>query len=268
MAVERIQQVFRKQPVIESQVQLQEAQQRLNLFTASSFERAQSLNFSDGARVDVPFMNDQDRDLAGKLFGSVPTEKREELQTSFDALTHLIREEGANNPDGVKVGDFSSGLTRQLGQTIEVYMTTTAVEEAGDAVQAVMFGAMIGVEQELGNFAKEMQNRLNAAGEMRTDITELRDELTDWPDDGSTRTFSWTDGDGTVHENVSLTKEEAKSLVDKLDGELETMSEMTDMMRFDLQRASETYQQALNTLSSLLKSQHESLMAVIRNLKG
>ncbi len=46
------------------------------------------------------------------------------------------------------------------------------------------------------------------------------------------------------------------------------MSEMTDMMRFDLQRASETYQQALNTLSSLLKSQHESLMAVIRNLKG
>ena len=151
MAVERVQQVLKKQPVIESQVQLQEfQQQRLNLFTASSFERAQSLNFSDGARVDVPFMNDQDRDLAGKLFGSVPTEKREELQTSFDALTHLIREEGANNPDGVKVGDFSSGLTGQLGQTIEVYMTTTAVEEAGDAVQAVMFGAMIGVEQELG----------------------------------------------------------------------------------------------------------------------
>ncbi|MFC1611003.1 hypothetical protein ACFL6C_08595 [Myxococcota bacterium] len=274
MAVQRVEQLQKK--AIAEDKQLEQQQLRLSLFTANLFERVESLKLNDGTRLDVPSMNEQDRVTAETLFGSVPPEKQTDLQESFDALAQGIRDEAEDNVEGIETGSFSSGLINQLGQSLEVYMLSSGTDQADNAVQGVMFGAMVGIEQELGNFAKDFQNKLHLAGDVRTDITELRDELADWPDDGSKRSFSWTevtfDENGkmivTEHTNVALSKEDAQALMEKLEQQLATLTEMNDLQKFDLQRMTHDYQQALSTLSALLKSQHDSLMAIIRNVKS
>lgn len=273
MAITRIDRVRSRE--ISEQQDLQQAQRRLNLFNANTFERVHSLRFRDGSSIAIPSMSEKDRQTAGALFAQVPIEQRGALQASADALAGAIHNEAQTNLEGINVGSFSAGLVNQLGQTVETFVLTTGKKQADDAVQAVMYGALVGVEQNLGNFAQDLQDKLNLAGEMRTDISELRDELADWPDDDSTRTFSWTEvtydenGNMTVtkHEE-DLSKQEAQDLMEKLDGQLQTLGDMTEMQKFDLQKMTEDYQQALNTLSALLKAQHESLMAIIRNVKA
>lgn len=274
MAVQRVDQL-RDKSIVEQREILQ-PQHRLNLFTTNNFERVRSLRFPDGSRVDVPAMSEQDRQNAALFFDSVPIERRESLQASTEALTKAIYDESQNNGAGIETASFSSRLVSQLGETFEDYMLTTGADKADQAVQSVMFGAMVGIEQELGDFAKSFQEKIDLAGEVRTDITELRDEIADptW-DDGSTRSFSWTEvtvdenGNMRVTQNEGeLTKEEAELLLKKLEDQLATLSEMNDVARFDLQRMTQDYQQALSTLSNLLKSQHDSLMAIIRNTKA
>jgi hypothetical protein len=220
-------------------------------------------------------MGESDRHVVGKLFANVPADQQQALQGSFDSLARAIYQEGSSNPSGIEIGSFSSGLVSQLGQTFEQYMVTTGVQESDGALQGVMFGAMVGIEQDLGSFAQDLQNKLNLAGELRTDITEIRTELGDWPDADEKRAFSWTEVATDDNGNVSvtqktgeLTKAEAETLLGKLEMQLTSLTELNEMQKFDLQTKTHDYQQALSTLSNLLKSQHDSLMAIIRNLKA
>jgi hypothetical protein len=260
---------------VTEQREVEQLQRRLNLFTSSTFERARSLAFNDGTRVDVPSMSEEDRNTAGRIFASIPTEKQAAVQAAFDALANAIYDESKKNPQGIQVGSFSSGLTNQLNQSTEVFVVTTGKAQADQAVQGVMFGAMIGIEQDLGNFAQNVQDRLNLAGTVRTDVTELRNELSDWDDPNEKRHFEWTevtfDEAGNMHvekKEGDLDKKEAEELLEKLEMQMETLSDMNEMMKFDLQQKTHDYQQALGTLSGLLKASHESLMAIIRNVKA
>jgi hypothetical protein len=276
MAVQRVDQV-RNRAVADQQ--RQEVQfQRLNLFTAEKFERVSSVSFGE-SRVSVPHMSTSDQATASQLFGSVPAEKQPEVQAAFDNLAGLIYSEGKDNLDGVNVGSFSAPLVNALGNSLEVFMTTSGVDKADNAVQGVMFGAMVGIEQDLSNFASNLKDKINMSSEMRTDITELQNELADptWTDsDTDTRSFSWreieTDADGNVtgftEHTGELNKAQAQTKLKELEEQRATLGDFTEMMKFDLQQMSENYQQALNTLSNLLKSQHDSLMAIIRNVKG
>jgi hypothetical protein len=260
---------------VDEQREVERLERRLNLFTSSSFERARALSFSDGTRVDVPTMSEEDRQTAGQIFASVSAGSQPQVQAAFDSLAAAIFDEAKKNPQGVAVGSFSAGLTGQLNQTTELFMVGTGKAQADQAIQGVMFGAMIGIEQDLGNFAQDVQDRLNLAGTVRTDITELRNELSDWENPDEEKTFTWTevtfDEAGNMHVETktdNLTKAEAEELLKKLELELNTLGDMNEMMKFDLQQKTHDYQQALNTLSGLLKASHDSLMAIIRNIKA
>ncbi len=276
MAVQRVDRVRNREAVAQ---QLHEFQfQRLNLFTNEQFERVTQVKLGD-ARVDIPHMSASDQATAAQLFGSIPADKQDEVQTAFDNLADRIYQEGRDNLEGIQTSSFSSGLTNALGNSLEVWMTTGGVDQADKAVQGVMFGAMVGIEQELGTFANQLDDKLKLSAEMREDITELREELADptWTDsETDTREFTWreieTDADGNIigytEHTEWLNKSQAELKLEELEGQRATLGDFTEMMKFDLQRMSQDYQQALNTLSSLLKSQHDSLMAIIRNVKG
>ncbi len=271
--VQRIDQVRLQQVTEERQVA--ETRQRLSLFNANTFERTGALQFGDGTRIDVPSMNEQDRDRAAQIFASVPEGQRAAVQASFEALAAAIYNEAKQNPEGIKVGSFSSGLTSALGNSTEMFMLTTGPAQADAAVTGVMFGAMVGVEQELGNFAQDLKNKLNTAKDVRTDITELRNELADWTDPNEKRHFTWTevsiDANGnvtTTQKEGDLNKAEAEALMKKLEEQLASLSDVTELQKFDLQRMNQDYQQGLNTLSGLLKAQHDMMMAIIRNVKA
>jgi len=276
MAVQRVDQVRNRAVADQQQQEVQ--RQRLSLFTAEKFERVSSVSFGE-SRIDVPHMNTSDQVTASQLFGSVPADKQPEVQAAFDNLANLIHLEGKDNVQGIEVGSFSAPLVNALGTSLEVFMVTSGVDKADNAVQGVMFGAMVGIEQDLGNFASNLKEKLNMSGEMRTDITELQNELADptWTDsENDTRSFTWreieTDADGNIvgftEHTGELNKAQAGAKLKELEEQRATLGEFTEMMKFDLQRMSEDYQQALNTLSNLLKSQHDSLMAIIRNVKG
>lgn len=271
--IQRVSQVQAQR--VAEQRDVEQLRKRLDLFTSSQFERTRQLAFSDGTRVDVPAMSDQDRDTAGALFASVPAAAQPQVQAAFDALAEAIYDEAKTNPEGIKVGSFSSGLTQRIGDATETFVLTTGKAQTDAAIQGVMFGAMIGIEQQLGNFAQNVKDRLNLANEVRTDIQELRTELADWDDPNEKRHFTWTevtfDDNGNMHvekKEGDLTKKEAEELAGKLDLQLTSLSDMNEMQKFDLQRMTEDYQQALSTLSNMLKASHDQMMSTIRNIKA
>ena len=135
-----------------------------------------------------------------------------------------------------------------------------------------MYMGLVGLEGDLAKKALDLRNRATMSNETRTDIKELRDELADWPDDGSTRTFSWTEvkADGTVvkHVDEPLTKKEAESLLENLEEQLSAIKDDSQLAQADLQDNLQKYQQALQTFSAILKDGHDDMMRVINNLKA
>src|SRR5437867_4462025 len=70
---------------------------RLSLFTASEFQRVQSLRFNDGTGIAIPSLSDQDRITAAHLFGGVPENGRAALQSAADKLADAVYNEGKTN---------------------------------------------------------------------------------------------------------------------------------------------------------------------------
>lgn len=247
---------------------------RLNLHQLSSFERVGSVAFADGSRVVIPHMSASDAATATAIFAKASPEKRERLEAAVLALASAIKNEVQTNPGALNATSFSAGLTGQLNQTLEVFMVETYPVIHGEITQGIMFGAMAGIEQDVSDFARMVQNNQQAAAELRTDITELREMISDWPD-GAKQHFTWHEcesmPDGSVRvveKQGELTKEEASALLDKLESQKTSISETTELQKFDLQTMTHNYQQGLQVLSEMMKAQHDALMRIIQNAKA
>jgi len=273
MTVQRIDRVQERQQI--HHVEAEQTQRRLNLFTANSFERVDSVRFTDGATLAIPTMTERDREEVAKLFANIPPEKQPVLNQASVNFGDALYNETKVNPAGVKVGSFSSGLVDAANQSLETFVVTTGKTQADDAAKGVIFMGLVGLEGNLADMAKGVEAKTQLAADMRTDIAELREALSDWPDDGSKKSFTWTenitDKDGnviTVTREGELTKEEAQALMEKLDGQLSSLRDMTELDRYDLQTKVQDYQQALQTLTEMMKAQHDQLMRTIANLKA
>ena len=134
---------------------------------------------------------------------------------------------------------------------------------------------MIGVETDLGEFARMVQGKTKLAGELRTDMTELRNAISEWPEGGGKQYFEWTevkydkDGNMSVTEHKGeLTKGEAENKLKDLEEQQGTLRDMTEMDKFQLQQMTHDYQQAMNTLTAMLKNMHDTMKATIANVKA
>ncbi len=274
MAIQRVDRVLNKEQ-ISQQLDAVKVQQRLSLFTSNSFERVGQVRFTDGSLIAVPSTSQEDQETLTKLFGAVPPDGRAKLDQVTSDLGKAIYDETANNPAGIETGSFSAGFNSTVGLAASTFTEVTGMTGQDTQVQGVLFMSMIGVEQDLGDFARMVHGKTQLAGELRTDLTELREALSDWPDDGSKQTFSWTevtyDKDGNMHvsqHTEELTKKEAETLMDKLDEQLSTMRDMTEMDKFQLQQMVHNYQKAMNTLTAMLKNMHDTMRAIIQNVKA
>lgn len=246
---------------------------RLNLHQLSSFERVSSVAFADGSQVIIPHMSASDAATATAIFAKANPDARLRLEAAVLGLADAIKAEVQGNPGGLK-SSVSSGLTGALNQTLEVFMVDSLPVMHGEVVQGIMFGAMAGIEQDVADFAHMVQGNQEAAAELRTDITELREMISDWPE-GSTQHFTWHEcesmPDGSVRvveKEGELTKDQAVALMDKLESQKTNITETTEMQKFDLQTMTHNYQQGLQVLSELMKAQHDSLMRIIQNAKA
>jgi hypothetical protein len=190
-------------------------------------------------------------------------------------MGEAIHTETRTNYDGVQVGSFSAGFTQTVSDVTRGYVALAGQQQRDAAVQGMLFMSMVGVEQDLADFAKMAKGKIELAGEMRTDITELQDMITDWPEGTETQHFEWTevtyDDDGKMivtQKEADLTKEEAGEVRDKLEGLLASHKDINQMDQFELQQMTEDYQRAMNTLTAMLKNMHDTMKAIIQNTKA
>ena len=78
---------------------------------------------------------------------------------------------------------FSSGFTETVTSSTQNYIALTGRQQTDQATQGMLFMSMIGIEQDLESFAHMVQGKINLAGEMRTDISELQDAISNWQHD-------------------------------------------------------------------------------------
>jgi hypothetical protein len=67
---------------------------------------------------------------------------------------------------------------------------------------------------------------------------------------------------------TTLNQKQLAALIAKVEGQYKTASDMTQMMQMDLQDAMQKQQQAVAILSAILKDMHDTLKAIIQNLKA
>ena len=109
--------------------------------------------------------------------------------------------------------------------------SSEGARDASDDPMAMVTDVMLEnyseASQDLQDIADEVQSQTEMKNSTREEISMLQDELSDWPDDGETRDITYNewvlDDDGTyqgVEVTEHLTKDEAKSLLAKMDNQL------------------------------------------------
>lgn len=273
MAIARIEQVQSR--VRESAGPQQQIRRRLELHRDNSFERGASVTLADGKRVDLPQGNSEQVATLARHYEGLGADGRQAFEQVSASFAAALGEEVKSNPTAV-TGQVSSSFTATTTGAVQGFVAVGGATTESEAYEAIMVGSITYLESDLADFANEVKARTDLGREARTDISELRDAITDWPEDGSTQSFSWTEvkftqdgGYETVaHRDEPLTKQQATTLMEKLDMQRASISEMTEMMRFDMQQKYERYQQALTVLSNILKEQHNTMMHTINNTKA
>lgn len=134
-------------------------------------------------------------------------------------------------------------------------------KNANALAAASMIGAAEQAEKGVIATAKALQRNLDRKKKLRSNISELRDIITE----GS---FPIRFSYGSPAKTVQLTsKAQAESLMHKLESELETITDMSQQMQLQLQDAMNKQQQAMQILSNIMKNQHDTLKAIIQNMR-
>jgi hypothetical protein len=230
----------------------------------------------DGQELEIPQLSQDDRAKVEAILARLAPAKRVQLIESADELGEAVWEEVENNPAGIKVGSFSAGLQNAANASYEVTMATTGENSRNKVTEDLLVMGMSGVENNLFGFFTKLQEKQALGNDMRTEIAELEGMLQDWPAGKDKQIFSYREvimnPDGTTkvieHKNEALTKDQAAALVTKLKGQQDALSTITTQDSTKLQLMTEKYQQAMNTLSNIIKAQDDTRKAIIANAKA
>lgn len=273
MAISRIDSA--RPAAIENQQQVQklENQERVKLFETEAYEKAPLINLQNGTSLRMPMgTGSQEASvLAGRL-ESLSAEKTNELMASVGEFVEAVKQEAISSSD---LSSCSKNLESISNNTITTALSTLGLQSGkhGDAVSTVMSLGMGSVNNELASYAHRVEDKNQAASEMRDTLRDLRDVISDdsWPQE-----FDYTevafDADGNMtltEKTVTLgSKEEAENLMADLDGSMNSLREFTEMDTFDLQRMYQDQQKFMNIFSSILENIHKTQQAMINNLKA
>jgi len=113
-------------------------------------------------------------------------------------------------------------------------------------------------QKDLNDLAIKLKNNLNRKKELREEIVEVRNLIALAPNDSE-----WT----IEYQNVWYTKVQLVAYLEDLESKLQSLSDMSQLLQLDLQDAMNKQAQAMQVLSAILKSQHDTLKAIIGNLR-
>ncbi|MBJ79806.1 MAG: hypothetical protein CMH60_00650 [Myxococcales bacterium] len=259
--------------------QLEAQQKRLQLNQISTFERStqgpKSVTFSDGQTIALPTGSATEQKRLQEIYASLSPEKQEKLNSIERNLNSQIQNAVESGDSIENLTASGSALTQNFQQSFEAFVVTTGLKEQDEAVNSYLFMGIAGMEQNLNDFAGQVQQKQEIASDLRLDSTELQEILAEWPEGAETQEVTWHDvtvnDDGTVtvvEKTANLTKQEAENLLNEINDTRATLTNMNEMDRFTLQQDYEKYNQGFNILSAIIKSQHESLRSIANNMKA
>ena len=259
--------------------QLEAQQKRLQLNQISTFERStqgpKSVTFSDGQTIALPTGSATEQKRLQEIYASLSPEKQEKLNSIERNLNSQIQNAVESGDSIENLTASGSALTQNFQQSFEAFVVTTGLKEQDEAVNSYLFMGIAGMEQNLNDFAGQVQQKQEIASDLRLDSPELQEILAEWPEGAETQEVTWHDvtvnDDGTVtvvEKTANLTKQEAENLLNEINDTRATLTNMNEMDRFTLQQDYEKYNQGFNILSAIIKSQHESLRSIANNMKA
>jgi hypothetical protein len=257
----------------QEQAQSVENQERVKLFETEAFEKAPIINLQNGTSLRMPMGtgSEEAKALTTRLDG-LSADQTNTLMGSVDTLVKAVKQEAIESSD---LSSCSQNLQSISNNTITSSLSTLGLKpnEQGEAVGTVMALGMGSINGDLENYALRVQDKNNAASEMRDTLRDLRDVISEdkWPQD-----FDYTevtfdkDGNMTMTEKtVTLgSKEEAQNLMADMDGTMNSLREFTEMDTFDLQNMYQEQQKFMNIFSAILENIHKTQQAMINNLKA
>ncbi|MCK5690639.1 hypothetical protein KAI87_15270, partial [Myxococcota bacterium] len=227
----------------------------------SEIPRSEHISLKGGKVIELPRLSEKQEHDSQALLSSAGDQNRLRLEEASLKFGQAL----LTSPDDIP-GDLvttTGALQVPVDETYEVYMTTTGIDERSDATSEVMLMGLSGIENGLSDFYKEIVGKENTATEVEAEAQELAAMLEDWPDDGTTETFTYHEttinDDGTLgvieHKDVELSKAEATALLSKLNGQVDGISALTQRDFYELQNLVQKFQQAMNIMSNILKNQ-------------
>jgi hypothetical protein len=175
---------------------------------------------------------------------------------------------GAKSGQGTSI--VTPAVATGINQAAQTYQGVSGPQSYDNTVEAVSYMGVLGLQNELFDFAKQVQSNVDSQNVIRVDLQDLNQVLQNWPAGAATQNFSWTDfdkyGKAVHHDNVPLTQDQATSLQDSLRSELTSMTDTNQTQQLHLQDMTQKYQEGINTISNLLKFEHDTVKSIINNI--
>jgi hypothetical protein len=206
-----------------------------------------------------------------QLIASLPSDRQKTFKTvSAIGAKQLIENFQSDKSDIRKEDDARQIITAVMDKT--AIITNAANEKA--LIQNTMLAANYGLQANVNQIAAKVATSNQIKSILREEITMLMDILSDWFDDGSAKKITYNscikiadDRYEIVEKTEVMSKEQAEALIEKMDSQLEALSDMSQQLQLQLQDAMNKQQQAMQMISNIMKTMHDTAKAIIQNMK-
>ena len=168
------------------------------------------------------------------------------------------------------------GSTAATGNAMNTYLNAIGSHsvltdtEYDRNIGAVTYMGIIGLQNELGDYAQVVNRQNGVAAKVRTQLANLNDTVSNWPAGTPAISFTWTELDkdnNAVEKSGLLTKDQAQAQAKNLTDVTNSMQGTSNEMQLALQNKVQQYQQAVTTLSNLMKSSFDTVKGIVSNLR-
>lgn len=181
-----------------------------------------------------------------------------------DTQTRLIEALAAAKLDPAGVAVINPDLEAAMRAAFEQAMDANTHPEPDRVIDETMQGVRRQLEDELRELAQVVQAQEAARSNLRQAIMEVREAISEGSFPAGV-TYAGPDGN-EVTQSVA-DEGEAEALLDVLGSSLSDLSDLLEMNTLSLQQARQRYNQVIQVISSMMKNQHDTLKAIINNIK-
>lgn len=252
--------------------------------------QSRTLQTRDGTQIEIPQMSAAEKAKVEQIYGKLSPEGAAAVQNSASQLASAaygdvaaqrlaangdpsapaLLEASAATLRSAAVNHVSTVATAQFNKSV----SAISASDFNDAMTTAMTTGMAAVEGNLHDLLDGFMYKAEMANEIDTDAAELQSMINDWGDQ-ETQQFTYhelvTDKDGNqslVTKTVTLTKDQANDLYNQLKGTSDDLSTISQADTANIQIKTQDYEQAMTTLSNIMKSYDDNLKGILQNVKA